>query len=148
MKLHHGALPRWVQVGPLILDLLYRDARLDDRWLHLNPRLFELLWRFAESPRERLTRQTLLRDVWRLNHEPETNSLEVHIYRLRKRLAVHGFEAMIVTDPLGGYRLDADVRSLVIDSGLDSHTRISDEQATVQDLEHDNGISRERAGSG
>lgn len=100
-----GMLPRWRTFGPLTLDLFHRDARRGGRWLALHPREFELLWRLADAPGERVTKPELLRDVWRLNHEPETNSLEVHVSRLRSKLADCGCDGLIVTDPRGGYRL-------------------------------------------
>lgn len=105
-----GTLPRQRRIGPLLLDLLHRDARFEgsgrsSRWLALHPREFALLWRLADTPGERVSRERLLRDVWRLAHVPETNSLEVHVSRLRAKLA--GFEAawLVETDPRGGYRL-------------------------------------------
>ncbi|MCB2067011.1 MAG: winged helix-turn-helix transcriptional regulator [Erythrobacter sp.] len=98
-------LPRWRDLGPLTLDLFHRDARQGARWLGLHPREFGLLWRLADSPGERVTRAQLLKDVWRLNHEPETNSVEVHVSRLRAKLALAGCESLVETAPEGGYRL-------------------------------------------
>lgn len=100
-----GMLPRWRDVGPLTLDLFHRDARQGARWLGLHPREFGLLWRLADLPGERVTRAQLLKDVWRLNHEPETNSVEVHVSRLRAKLALAGCDSLVETAPEGGYRL-------------------------------------------
>lgn len=100
-----GMLPRWRSVGPLTLDLFHRDARRGARWLALHPREFGLLWRLADSPGQRVTRAQLWRDVWRLNHEPETNSVEVHVSRLRGKLAEFGCAGLVATDPRGGYRV-------------------------------------------
>ena len=104
-------LPRWRTIGALTLDLFHRDARCKGRWLALHPREFGLLWRLADSPGEIVTRRQLLRDVWRLGHDPETNSVEVHVSRLRAKLAAHGCEGVVLTDPRGGYRLPA-IRSI------------------------------------
>jgi DNA-binding response OmpR family regulator len=103
-----GMLPRWRSVGPLTLDLFHRDARRGGRWLALHPREFGLLWRLADNPGKRVTRAQLWRDVWRLNHEPETNSVEVHVSRLRGKLVEFGCGGLVATDPRGGYRLQAD----------------------------------------
>lgn len=73
------SLPRWRIVGPLMLDLFHRDGQIGERWLGLHPREFSLLWRLAEHPGAQFTRRQLLHDVWRLDHDPETNSLEVHV---------------------------------------------------------------------
>lgn len=100
-------LPRSRPAGPLVLDLFHRDARLGPHWLALHPREFGLLWRLADQPGERITRRDLLRDVWRIHHEPETNSVEVHVSRLRSKLAGVGCEALVETASEGGYRLAA-----------------------------------------
>jgi len=97
-------LPRRREIGPLTLDLLHRDARVGS-WLSLHPREFALLWRLAERPGERVSRKRLLRDVWRLDFEPGTNSVEVHVSRLRAKLAAAGIHGLVETDRQGGYRL-------------------------------------------
>jgi hypothetical protein len=99
------SLPRRRDIGPLTLDLLHRDARAGERWLALHPREFALLWRLSERPGERVTRARLLREVWRLEYEPGTNSVEVHVSRLRAKLAAAGIADLVQTDPLGGYRV-------------------------------------------
>lgn len=100
-------LPRRRRVGPVTLDLLHRDGTVGGARLGLHPREFALLWRLAETPWRRVTRRELLADVWRLEHMPETNSLEVHVSRLRAKLAVSGAGWLVVTDPRGGYRIAA-----------------------------------------
>ena len=103
-----AGLPRRIQAGPVLLDLFHRDGRLNGRWLGLHPREFALLWRLAETPGQQVTRAQLLRDVWRLDHVPETNSLEVHVSRLRAKLHVSRCGWLVETHPQGGYRLAAD----------------------------------------
>ena len=98
-------LPRWREVGPLTLDLFHRDGRSGARWLGLHPREFGLLWRLADTPGETVTRRELLKDVWRIDFDPETNSVEVHVSRLRSKLALEGCANLILTSPGGGYRL-------------------------------------------
>lgn len=106
-------LPRWRDIGPLVLDLFHRDARRGSSWLGLHPREFGLLWRLADSPGQRVSRRQLITDVWRLKHEPETNSVEVHISRLRAKLASAGCADMVQTAAEGGYRL-ADARPFML----------------------------------
>ena len=50
-----------------------------------------------------MSKRQLLKDVWRLDHDPETNRVEVHISRLRSKLASAGVGELIGTDPTGGY---------------------------------------------
>jgi len=99
-------LPRFREVGDVTLDLLHRDGRVDDKWLGLHPREFELLWRLSDTPGKRVDKQTLLADVWRISFEPETNSLAVHVARVRSKLQPFGLDHILATHPDGGYYLD------------------------------------------
>lgn len=122
------ALPRALHVGPLLLDLLHRDARRGPTWLGLHPREFSLLWRLAEEPGTPVTRRTLLEDVWRIHHEPETNSVEVHVSRLRGKLALAGCADLVRTATTGGYRLevhDASVLGTAPRADLPANTAMS-----------------------
>ena len=100
-------IPRFREAGDLTLDLFHRDGRVEDRWLGLHPREFELLWRLVEDVGTPVTRKQLLVDVWRINHEPETNSVAVHVARVRGKLARLGLENIVLTHPEGGYYVDA-----------------------------------------
>lgn len=92
-------------VGALSLDLLKRDGFVAGRALGLFPREFELLWRLADEPGEAVPQAVLLRDVWQLRIQPETNSLAVHVSRLRGKLRLAGLDGLVETTMDGGYRL-------------------------------------------
>lgn len=94
-------------IGALRLDLVLRDGLTGGRRLRLHPREFALLWRLAEHPGQPVGRAKLLRDVFDLAFDPGTNSLAVHICRLRKKLALAGLPGLVATTvDGGGYRLD------------------------------------------
>jgi hypothetical protein len=101
------AMPRSRRCGPLRLDLLAREAFVAGRALGLHPREFTLLWRLADHPGEAVSPGELLGDVWRLAFRPETNSLAVHVSRLRAKLRLSGVDGLIETMPDGAYRLIA-----------------------------------------
>jgi len=100
-------IPRFREAGDVTLDLFHRDGRIEDRWLGFHPREFALIWRLAEHPGERMTRRQLLAEVWRIHFEPETNSVAVHVARVRAKLEHFGLARLIATHPEGGYYLDA-----------------------------------------
>jgi DNA-binding response OmpR family regulator len=102
-----GAVQRRRQVGALLLDLVAREAFVAGRALGLHPREFDLLWRLADDPGEELSATVLLGDVWRLRFRPETNSLAVHVSRLRAKLRLAGLDGLIETTSAAGYRLAA-----------------------------------------
>ena len=99
-------IPRFRRIGEVTLDLFHRDGRVDGRWLGFHPREFELFWRLAEEPGTQVTKRQLLVEVWRINFEPETNSVAVHVARVRGKLEPFGFSGMLATHPDGGYYID------------------------------------------
>lgn len=98
-------LPRQRTFGVLQLDLLAREAFAGSKSIGLNPREFSLLWRLTDDPDEVVEKQTLIEDVWRLGFIPETNSIAVHMSRLRSKLTKAGLQGLIETASMGGYSL-------------------------------------------
>ena len=96
-------VPRRRIFGALVLDLLQREGCAHGKALGLHPREFALIWRLLERPGEVLSRAALYAQVWRLNYLPETNSIAVHVFRLRAKLAFAGLDSMVRTAPSGGY---------------------------------------------
>jgi DNA-binding winged helix-turn-helix (wHTH) protein len=98
-------IPRFRDAGDVTLDLFHRDGRIDDRWLGFHPREFALIWQLAEHPGERMTRRQLLAEVWRIHIEPETNSVAVHVARVRAKLEPYGLARLIAPIPKVGTSL-------------------------------------------
>lgn len=146
MKHEPDLLPRRRFAGPLVLDLLLRDALIGENRLHLHPREFELLWRLSETPGVPVSRGDLLREVWGLNYMPSTNTLEVHVCRLRAKLAPVGVAWVVATAPDGGYFVDVSADTQTGNGGagtpraLDSHVRIGDEGDARQKMDVPNAI--------
>jgi DNA-binding winged helix-turn-helix (wHTH) protein len=82
------ALPKEtvLRVGPLALDLLDRTAKRDGRQIDLRPREFRLLKYMMEQSDKLQTRATLLKEVWHYKFVPETNLVDVHMGRLRRKV--------------------------------------------------------------
>jgi DNA-binding response OmpR family regulator len=97
-------LPRRRTVAGLELDLWSRDAIWGAQPLGLKPREFELLWRLSDTPNEPVSRQALVQDVLRLSFEPISNSIAVHMSRLRSKLAPAGLRDLVETES-ASYRL-------------------------------------------
>lgn len=124
------ALPRYRQIGALKIDLLSREGFVAGRPLGLHPREFALLWRLADLPGEAVSPRELLSDVWRLAFRPETNSLAVHVSRLRGKLRLAGISDLIETLPDGAYRLRQTRRPIDIrtdDLPLDGYLRMGED---------------------
>jgi two-component system OmpR family response regulator len=75
-----------LRVGPLELDLIERVARRGDRAIELSKSEFKLLEYFMRRPDRVVTRDMLLEDVWNYRFLPQTNLVDVHIGRLRRKV--------------------------------------------------------------
>jgi len=75
-----------LRVGPLELDLIDRTVKRDDREIDLRPREFRLLKYMMQRSGRLLTRAILLKDVWNYKFVPETNLVDVHMGRLRRKV--------------------------------------------------------------
>lgn len=93
-------------VGDLRLDRAHRVLERGGQRIDTSPREFEVLQALFEARGEVLSRGELLRNVWGIEFDPETNVVEVAIARLRKRLGNEG-RTRIETVSEKGYRLKA-----------------------------------------
>jgi DNA-binding response OmpR family regulator len=98
----HGAV---ILFGAFECHVKARTAFRSGKHLALSPREFELFRYFMENAGEIVTREMLLRDVWNMNFDPQTNVVDVNIGRLRRKLE-EGFVAPALETIWGaGYRL-------------------------------------------
>jgi two-component system, OmpR family, response regulator len=75
-----------LRVGPLELDLLTRTARRGDRAIDLLPREFRLLEYMMRRKEQLLTRAMLFEEVWNYKFVPQSNLVDVHMGRLRRKV--------------------------------------------------------------
>ncbi len=75
-----------LKVGPLSLDLMERVARRGERVIELLPREFRLLEYLMRRPGQLVTRAMLLESVWHYRFIPETNLVDVHVGKLRRKI--------------------------------------------------------------
>jgi two-component system, OmpR family, KDP operon response regulator KdpE len=94
-----------IEIGDVVIDL---DAQLVTRAgapVHLTPTEFALLRELALNRGRLLSHGTLLRRVWGVGYETETEYIRVYVRRLRAKLESPGSAPLIVTEPRAGYRL-------------------------------------------
>jgi two-component system OmpR family response regulator len=75
-----------LRVGPLELDLIERTVKRGDRVIELLPREFRLLQYMMLRKEQMLTRAMLLEEVWNYKFVPQTNLVDVHMGRLRRKV--------------------------------------------------------------
>ncbi|OYY91329.1 MAG: DNA-binding response regulator [Sphingomonas sp. 28-66-16] len=92
--------------GPLDLDLLAGVAWRAGRALDLLPRELKLLDYLVRRPGRIVTRSMLLQDVWGYSFEPNSNVVDVHMGRLRRKVDAEG-EPQLIRNVRGrGYVFD------------------------------------------
>ncbi len=94
-----------LQVLDLRLDLLRREATRGDEKLQLTTHEFSLLEFLCRNAGRIVSRSMILDQVWGMRIEPDTNVVDVHIYRLRGKVETRGSEPLIRTIRGVGYVL-------------------------------------------
>src|SRR3981189_2192084 len=75
-----------LRVGPLELDLIERPAERGERMIDLLTREFPCLEYMMRRKEQMLTRALLLEEVWNYKFVPQTNLVDVHMGRLRRKV--------------------------------------------------------------
>lgn len=87
--------------GPLQIDLAARSIRRDGHLVPLTAREWALFEAFLSRPGQLLSKTQLEEKLYAFDTEVESNTIEVHVSRLRKKLGAE----IIVTERGLGYRL-------------------------------------------
>ncbi|HKD61488.1 MAG TPA: response regulator transcription factor [Terracidiphilus sp.] len=94
-----------LRVMDLELDLLRRVATRSGEMLQLTPQEFVLLEYLCRNAGRVVTRSMILDKVWGMRIQPDTNVVDVHIYRLRGKVDGKGQQPLIRTLRGVGYVL-------------------------------------------
>ena len=106
---HHKAssqpsAPSTLNFGPLELDLVHFQARLDGDALELTAKEFELLCFLARHAGKISTHQMILAEVWGRGYAKEAQYLHAYVHRLRQKIGPNA-SVTIKTAPGIGYIL-------------------------------------------
>ena len=96
-----------IDVQGLRLDPVSHRVTANDLPLDMGPTEFRLLHFFMTHPERVYSREQLLNNVWGTNVYVEDRTVDVHIRRLRKAMAVTGHEVLIQTVRGAGYRFSS-----------------------------------------
>jgi len=92
-------------VGDLMLNPDSREVRRGEREIELTNREFELLEYLAQNQKLVVSRERLLEEVWGYDPTDETNTIDVFISNLRRKLEAGGEERLLHTKRGAGYVL-------------------------------------------
>jgi two-component system response regulator RegX3 len=96
-----------VHVGPVTVDFMRREVRVDGRPVHLSRREFEVLAFLASPLGQVRTRDELIDRLWSNSDLSDTRTLDTHIRRLRTKIEPNPSEPRYLMTVRGvGFRLD------------------------------------------
>lgn len=96
-----------IEVGPLRIDTERRLVSRDGRALPLTAKEYALIEYLASRQGHVVGRAELAEHVWDENFDPFSNTIEVHIGRLRRKIEPDGSSPLLITRRGEGYVLDA-----------------------------------------
>jgi YD repeat-containing protein len=100
-----GAASPQLQVGDLVLDLGSREVRRAGQRIALTNREYQVL-EYLMHNRGRVVSRTMIEEhVWGYDYDGFSNTVDVHITRLRRKLDRPGEPSLIETLRGAGYRL-------------------------------------------
>ena len=90
----HGHASAEIRCGPLVLDTRARRVSLEGRSLSLTSHEYRLLAYLMHHPDEVLSRQELTEHLYAQDFERDSNTIEVFVARLRKKLPADMIETV------------------------------------------------------
>jgi two-component system, OmpR family, response regulator len=105
LRRHHKVLPGQFQLGDLQLDELKQSVQLQGQSIALTGQEFRLLRVFMLHPGQILSKSQLAEQLYDLDQEVDSNTLEVFIARLRQKIG----KERIQTRRGQGYCFDAKI---------------------------------------
>jgi len=95
-----------VAFGDLEIRMKARTVHVGTTHVAISPKEFKLLRYFANNAGDLVTRMQLLENVWNLHFDPQTNVVDVHVGRLRRKLETAAGRPIIHTARGEGYVFD------------------------------------------
>ncbi|MDA7746555.1 response regulator transcription factor [Psychromonas sp.] len=94
-----------LQVADLKMDLLSHKVFRGLTEINLQPKEFKLLRYLMQHNGQVLSRSLLFEAVWDYQFDPQTNVIDVHMARLRKKIEFDGLPPLLETVRGMGYRM-------------------------------------------
>ncbi len=96
-----------LRMDNLSLDLNRQVIKRGGKIINLTRKEYIILEYLARNRGEIKSREQIIENVWDLNADPFSNSLDTHIVNMRRKLNVLGCKNLIHTFPGRGYKLDS-----------------------------------------
>jgi two-component system OmpR family response regulator len=89
-----GGVSQWLQIDALALDIQGRRAHIDDRNIELTAKEWAVLEKLAKRPGCIVSKEALDQALYSFDDDIGSNTLEVYISRLRKKLGKQRIETL------------------------------------------------------
>lgn len=99
----HGKEEEVLILGDVRIYIKERKVMKNGEEIYFKPMEFDCLLLLAQNKNIALTREEILHNLWGIEFEGETRTVDVHIGRIRKKL---NWQEVIRTIPRIGYRLE------------------------------------------
>lgn len=103
-QVHSSDQTKKIKLGNLCLDPVSQCVTVDDKIMALSPTEFRLMSLFMNNLDRAYSRPQLLDLVWGMDSDIVDRTVDVHVLRLRKILAKHGYNHWLQTVRGIGYR--------------------------------------------
>jgi DNA-binding response OmpR family regulator len=101
----HSSSKSTISIGSFVIDRPARLVRWGTSRIDLSSREYAILEFLAQHPGEVISRTRIYDHVWNEQMEPMSNTIDVHIKEIRRKLAAAGAPDPIETVRGAGYRL-------------------------------------------
>ena len=102
---NYGSEPNYT-IRDLELDVNSHSVKFKNREIYLRNKEFNLLYYLILNKGKILSRNKIIENVWDRNADIVTNTVEVHISNLRKKIDKNSITKYIYTIPCTGYMLN------------------------------------------
>ncbi|MBF0126590.1 MAG: response regulator [Magnetococcales bacterium] len=95
-----------LEIGPLRLDPVRREVRIDGKTIPMTPIEYRLLLHLARNAGRVLTHQQILKEIWGPSCTHQTHTLRVFMAQLRRKLEADPTHPRLLLTEMGvGYRM-------------------------------------------
>jgi DNA-binding response OmpR family regulator len=106
-KAGRGQAKRFGEFGPYKVDYLQKSIELNGESIKLTSKEFQLAVLFFENINRPLSRGYIFSQVWSSANDLETRTLDMHMSRVRSKLALRPENGFVIQTVFGfGYRMD------------------------------------------
>lgn len=96
-----------IKVGTLSIDLNKKIVRREKKIINLTRKEYVILEYLMRNRGEIKSREIIMENVWDINSDPFSNTLDTHILNIRKKIKIEDSPELIHTFTGRGYKIDS-----------------------------------------